>query len=104
MPRGNLDPDSIEAIRRRMIALRLAIEPNVTAFARRVGLTPTQWQNFEAEGNARRISLDAALALCLHLGVTLDWIYRGHEHMMPHALLEKIKAQDITASRKVAGG
>ena len=53
-------------------------------FGRRAGLSQPQYHQFET--GKRRLSLDAALALCRVYGLSLDWLYRGDPSGLPHCL------------------
>lgn len=62
------------------LAQRLRVTREATGlsqsdFARRAGITPQQWNNYEQD--RERISINVALKLCQAFGVTTDWIYRG---------------------------
>lgn len=93
-------PRSVEMITKRLIALRIAIGPNQRRFAINAGIGTNTWGNYEKRGT--RISLDEAFKLVDRYGVSLDWIYEGKAAMMPDALMEKIRAAEPEAARKVA--
>ncbi len=102
MARGSfipVQPESLEAIAGRLFALRKALGASQVQMAEALGSPSNSlWANYE--GGTRRISLDHALALCRRYGVSLEWIYRGHIHSLPHDLAEKIRFQEIQAERK----
>ena len=60
---------------RRLLRLRLALEPNASAFAETVGLTPQDWYNYES--GRRGLSPDVAALLVERCGVDYNWIYGG---------------------------
>jgi DNA-binding XRE family transcriptional regulator len=57
-------------------------------FAEMMGLTESQYGNFET--GHTRIGIDAALALVRELRVNLDWIYLGERAWLPAELKERI--------------
>jgi len=40
----------------------------------------------------RRISVDAAIQLCNHFRITLDWIYRGELYGLPAEFVDYLRA------------
>lgn len=79
-----------EAIRRRLILTRMAVSgDSQIEFCRRTGIRPNTWNNYEAGLN--RISHDEALKVCVATGVSLDWIYRGIEALLPSLIADKIR-------------
>jgi DNA-binding XRE family transcriptional regulator len=101
MPKHLLHPRSVEAVRLRLIALRMAIGPNQRRFAEKAAIANNTWSNYENEVG-RRISLEEAFKLVDTYGVTLDWIYEGRAGQMPGDLMEKIRAVEAKAAAKVA--
>lgn len=94
-------PRSLEAVRARLIALRMAIGPNQRQFAKRAGIGANTWSNFENED--RRISIEEAFKLVDTYGVSLDWIYEGRgAGLMPGPLLDKIREAEAEAAEKAA--
>ena len=59
-----------------------------TEFARRAGLGVSAWNNYES--GRKRISIDAAIALCETYNLTLDYIYLGDASNLPHKLATAI--------------
>ncbi len=94
-----IQPESLVAIAGRLFALRKALGASQVQMAHTLGSPSNSiWANYEA--GTRRISLDHALILCRRYGVSLEWIYRGHIHSLPHDLAEKIRFQELQAERK----
>jgi transcriptional regulator with XRE-family HTH domain len=90
MARRPVSPTHHEAIAQRLRLTREATGLPQRQFARRVGITPAAWNNYEKDVN--RISVDAALKLCASIGATLDWIYRGNmESGLPMSLARKLQ-------------
>lgn len=54
------------------------------AFAAACGLTRTAYTQYEA--GSRRLTIDAAKAICRTTHVTLDWLYFGEIHGLPAML------------------
>lgn len=94
-------PRSVQAVRARLIALRMAVEPVQKRFAERAGIHPNTWSNFENEDD-RRISIEEAFKLVDTYGVSLDWIYDGRGGAVPGELLVKIRAVEAKAAEKAA--
>lgn len=46
-----------------------------SAWAKKVGLSQSAWQNYEA--GTRVPKMNEALKICASIGVSLDWIFRG---------------------------
>lgn len=91
MPPRETDPYSIAAISRRLALTRLAIGLKKAAMARRMGVSPQAWNNWE-EGH-ERISIEMSHKLCAALGLTFDWIYRGDMSGLQHDLATRIHAE-----------
>ncbi len=53
-------------------------------FAERAGISQNAYNQYEHA--KRRLSLEAAYALCDTYDLTLDWIYRGRTEGLPHQL------------------
>lgn len=96
-----IDPESPEAIAKRLRALRRALKKTQADMARMLDLSPRgqAWGNYETLNprDWRRIELDRALRLCQDTAVTLDWIYRGNIGLVPPDLAEKIRYQQMKA-------
>lgn len=69
----------------RLVALREALGHNQASFARFIGISASQMNNYEA--GIRLISLPVARKVRLKTGVTLDWIYDGERHGLAPKLL-----------------
>lgn len=90
-------PDSNQAIGDRLKLIRLAygalqdpLNPMSQAeFCRLCGINRQAWNNAETGDN--RIGLDAAKAVRMRTGATLDYIYEGDHRAMPHALTVEIE-------------
>ncbi|PVE22074.1 hypothetical protein DC522_23245 [Microvirga sp. KLBC 81] len=79
---------TLPAIAHRMKLLRLTTGLSVADFARETGVARTMWHNIEA--GFSRIGIDAAMKLCDKYHITLDWIYRGQDAMLPHGLAKRL--------------
>lgn len=84
MAQPHSDERSAESVAQRLVQTRLALEIGQSKFARRAGLAQNTYNQFER--GKRRLSLEAAHALCDEYRLTLDWLYRGDLSSMPHAL------------------
>lgn len=102
MPPREIDPYSIDAISHRLTLTRLALDLKKASMARRMGVSPQAWNNWE-EGH-ERISIEMSHKLCAALGLTFDWIYRADMSGLPHDLATKIHAiaDEKKPSRKKA--
>ncbi len=60
-------------------------------FGEPAGISQSLYNRFET--GSRRITLEAALKLCHHYDLTLDWIYRGDPSGLPYRLADDIRAQ-----------
>lgn len=60
-------------------------------FGEPAGISQSLYNRFET--GSRRITLEAALKLCHHYDLTLDWIYRGDPSGLPYRLANDIRAQ-----------
>lgn len=78
----------VDAIARRLELTREASKLNQAAWCRLTGISTQAWNNYET--GDRRISLDAALRVCVASGATLDWIYRGITSGLPLSLATAI--------------
>ena len=84
-----LDMRTLPAIAHRMKLLRLTTGLSVADFARETGVARTMWHNIEA--GFSRIGVDAAMKLCDKYHITLDWIYRGHDSMLPEGFAKRLQ-------------
>ncbi|MCB8819550.1 helix-turn-helix domain-containing protein [Microvirga rosea] len=83
--------DKPEVIAIRLNSLREALGfKQARAFCQFVGITDQAWNHYSS--SRRRISLDEAMKIVNKTGVSLDWIYRGIEHILPVHLVEKLRA------------
>ena len=89
-----IDPeDSGELSRdvaRRLTLSRQAIGMDQEKFAERAGLSQPRYNQYET--GKRLLTLSAAMLLCEHYLLTLDWIYRGDPSGLPYRLHEAIQA------------
>jgi transcriptional regulator with XRE-family HTH domain len=89
-----LDPRTLPALAHRMKLLRLTTGLSATDFARENGMGRAMWHNIET--GFSRIGIDAAMKLCDTYHITLDWIYRGHDAMLPDGLAKRLQEVDQT--------
>ncbi|MBB4042037.1 DNA-binding XRE family transcriptional regulator [Microvirga flocculans] len=89
MAKQPIRPDSKEAIAERLTLTREAMGMKQADFCRLVGITPQAWNNYEEAVN--RISIDAALKVVQATGISLDWIYRGYEALLPQHIAQEIR-------------
>jgi transcriptional regulator with XRE-family HTH domain len=107
MARGIPNPTSPDQIGERLRITRAALGHTQAVMANLMGSSTggQAWENYEA--GRRRISIDHALKLCMHLGLTLDWIYRGDIRSLPTELGERIQVQlrleSESARRRIVG-
>lgn len=87
---GDLAVDVARRLGRTRAALGIGDQKE---FGLAAGLSQPQYHQFES--GKRRLSLDAALALCETYGLTLDWLYRGDPSGLPYRL-----ARDLAEQRK----
>lgn len=100
MSRKYLRPEDIAEIAERLRLLREALGMSQSEIARRIGASPSQWNNYEKP--LVRIRIDEAIKLTQTFGVTLDWIYTGDARMMPNHLMQKIDAVRPREERRLA--
>ncbi len=89
-----LDTRTLPAIAHRMKLLRLTTGLSVSDFAREAGIARTMWHNIEA--GFSRIGIDAAMKLCDKYHITLDWIYRDNDAMLPHGFVKLLHEAEKT--------
>lgn len=89
-------PSRMQSIAERLELTREALGLTPAQFARRIGISPQAYNNYI--GLRRYISLDQAEKICLSVGVSLDWIYRGDMQTMRLDLASKIQA--LAVARK----
>ena len=84
-----VNPFAVPEIAWRLRLLRVAVADNITDLCARSGITRSAWSNYE--NGSSRIGVDAAMKLCDTYGVSLDWIYRGQDAMLPHGLAKRLQ-------------
>ena len=89
-----MEQTASETRSRRSIALRLlqtrtVLNVGQTDFATKAGLAQNTYNQFER--GKRRLSLEAAHALCDEYRLTLDWLFRGDLNGIPHALAKALR-------------
>jgi transcriptional regulator with XRE-family HTH domain len=88
------DPDdtgdhAMDTARRlRLTRLAMGIE-NQRDFGEPAGISQSLYNRFET--GSRLLTLQAALTLCLHYDLTLDWLYRGDPSGLPYKLATSIR-------------
>ena len=94
--RTRQDPESVDAIASRLIALRgaLGYAENQIGFATLVGISPQAWNNYERSRN--RINLEQAMKVWRATGATLEWIYAGVASGLPVSLAEALRTKPST--------
>ena len=99
MAKKNLPPASTKSeVCKRLVYLRMARGMKAKEMAGSVGLTPTQWANYES--HERMPNVQDMIRLANATGVTLDWIYRGLAASLPHHLALKISEVADDASNR----
>lgn len=96
----NLDPESNEAVARRLQILRRTVsKDNQAAFAARLGIEPKRWNNFE---RGTPLSKEIAFLIVKKFpDFTLDWLWHAKTKGMPQSLqweLEEV-GKSLTTSR-----
>lgn len=86
--------DSPENVRRRLIALRIALGyggRKQAAYAKELDLAKNIYNPFESEGNNfRPLTLDAACRIRSRFGIPLDWIFFGDMSLGASPVLIKL--------------
>lgn len=100
VPMRNPDPESNEAVARRLQILRRTVsKDNQAGFAVRLGIEPKRWNNFE---RGTPLSKEIAFLIVKKFpDFTLDWLWHGKTKGMPQSLqweLEEV-GKSITTSR-----
>ena len=85
---------AVPEIARRLRLLRMAVADSITDLSTRTGITRSAWSNYE--NGLSRIGVDAAMKLCDTYGISLDWVYRGQDAMLPHGLVRRM--QELAAT------
>lgn len=80
---------SKEAIALRLVQTRTALNLGQTEFAIKANLAQNTYNQFER--GKRRLSLEAAHALCDEYRLTLDWLFRADLSGIPHALAKTLR-------------
>lgn len=78
------------AVSQRLVLLRQFHADSAADFCRKAGFAPSAWNNYET--GDRRISVDAAIQLCNHFRITLDWIYRGELYGLPAEFVDYLRS------------
>jgi transcriptional regulator with XRE-family HTH domain len=78
-----------EDVARRLRWTRQCLGLDQQEFGKKAGLAQSRYNMFET--GRRRLSLDAALLLCEHYTLTLDWLFRGDPSGLQYRLAEQIK-------------
>lgn len=96
-----IDPDDTgdhaHDVGRRLRLTRLAFRvEDQKDFGEPAGVSQSLYNRFET--GARLLTLQAALKLCHHYDVTLDWLYRGDPSGLPYSLATRI--QEIRRSNR----
>lgn len=94
------EPTSTSEVADRLQTTRRALKLTQAALCRTTGIQTAAWNN--AETGDARIGVDNAILLCQATGVTLDWIYRGIRHGLPHSINEGIGRLEREPARKRA--
>lgn len=81
MPSLSFSGQSRADVMRRITITREAFGWRQADLARKLGITPQQWGHYEKLRNS--LPPEIASSLCSQTGVTLDWIYRGVEALLP---------------------
>lgn len=81
-------------VARRLVQTRMALGFDQQTFGEQAGLSQPQYNQYETR---RLLTLPAALALCEHYNLTLDWLYRGDPSGLPYRLVDEIKKQRVAA-------
>lgn len=85
-------PESTEEIGKRLKWTREALGYSQAAISREISTDPNfpqVWNNWERGRD--RISVDNALILCQKFRLSLDWIYRGDDGLLPAKLVRGIE-------------
>ena len=85
--------ESADAISERLELLRIALGYHTeSAFVRALGndVSQARWNNYI--NGVATVPRGIAQILCNKFGVTLDWIYRGDERLLPHYLVTALDA------------
>jgi len=98
VPTRNHDPESNEAVQRRLQLLRHAVsgekKQSKTAFAARLGIEISRWSNIE---NKTPLSKEVAFLIVEKFpDFTLDWLWRGDTRGMSFALQRELEEAEKT--------
>lgn len=83
---GDIAADTARRLRQTRLAM---LYEDQDEFAADAGLEQSRYSRFES--GSRRISLDAAMSLVKHHGLSLDWIYYGDANALDPRLWTRIK-------------
>jgi transcriptional regulator with XRE-family HTH domain len=89
MADATLKPTDKIAVGARLKLAREALDLSQAEMCRRAGIAPNTWNNYEKGLN--RISLDEAFKVVNATGISLDYIYRGIEALMPAHVADGIR-------------
>lgn len=95
---GDQEPTGLADVQARLKVTREALKLSQAELCRRTGISTQSWNN--AETGDERISVDNAIKLCRHSGVTLDWVYRGIPALLPADIAKKIQALGPRPARR----
>ena len=88
----SIDPsdtgDLAADVGRRLNLIRRALGLNQLEFGAAAGLSQPHYHQFES--GKRRLTIEAALALCHVYALTLDYLYRGDPSGLPYKLATDI--------------
>lgn len=83
------NPHSKEAVAYRLRLARAALGLSQAEFCRRTGIATNTWNNYEKGLN--RISLEEAFKVVNATGISLDYIYRGVEALLPSQIADNMR-------------
>lgn len=81
--------DLTQDVERRLALARKAIGVDQQEFGTAAGLSQPRYNQYEK--GKRLLTLDAAMKLCEHYGLTLDWLYRGDPSGLPYRLHDRTR-------------
>lgn len=79
-----------EEIGKRLSATRQALNLDQGAFAKKAGLAPNTYNQYEKGERVPKV--EQAISLCETYNITLDWIYRGDPSGLNYDVALKIQA------------
>lgn len=96
MAQRPITAESLPAISDRLRLLRLSTGLKQAPFCRLVGLSTSQWNNYER--GRERIAIDPAIKVCKATGISLDFIFRGDRQHLPYKIaidLQKAEQKEL---------